>query len=281
MGADCVEDTLETALNGDGNAATYLVAPGANDEVVDGMGVEVERMNGNYLEQVLREGFSHPSVNGIMLWTAYHPNGCYQMCLTNKNFKNLPAGDVKTGRVEGVTNVHGSYSLKWLDAQPHGSVTLVCFGSGGTLSRDQIEELALGLEMSEQRFVWVVKSLNKEVANASYFTEDTGGFVERTKGRGLVVASWIPQAQVLSHPSIGGFVTHCGWNSILESVVNGVPLVAWPLYTEQNMNVVLVSEGMKVAVRVVIGENGLAERGEIARVVKMVMEGEEGKKLLH
>ncbi|XP_047152438.1 hydroquinone glucosyltransferase-like [Vigna umbellata] len=180
--------------------------------------------------------------------------------------------------------------LKWLDAQPHGSVILVCFGSGGSLSRDQMEELALGLEMSEQRFVWAVKSPNEEVANASYFSEDTGvhlfdflpqGFVERTKGRGLVVPSWIPQAQVLSHPSIGGFVTHCGWNSILESVVNGVPLVAWPLYAEQKMNAVLVTEGMKVAARVVIGENGLAERGEIARVVKMVLEGEEGKKLLH
>ncbi|XP_014498589.1 hydroquinone glucosyltransferase [Vigna radiata var. radiata] len=189
-----------------------------------------------------------------------------------------------------VNMVEQCLCLKWLDAQPHGSVILVCFGSGGTLSRDQMEELALGLEMSEQRFVWVVKSPNEEVANASYFTEDTGvhlfdflpqGFVERSKGRGLVVPSWIPQAQVLSHPSIGGFVTHCGWNSILESVVNGVPLVAWPLYAEQSMNAVLVSEGMKVAVRVVIGENGLAERGEIARVVKMVMEGEEGKKLLH
>ncbi|TKY75487.1 Endo-1,4-beta-xylanase A [Spatholobus suberectus] len=72
----------------------------------------------NYLEEVLREGFSHPSVNGIMLWTAFHPNGCYQMCLTDNNFKNLPAGDVvdklleewQTGRVEGVTDGHGSYS---------------------------------------------------------------------------------------------------------------------------------------------------------------------------
>ncbi|XP_027942208.1 hydroquinone glucosyltransferase-like [Vigna unguiculata] len=189
-----------------------------------------------------------------------------------------------------VNMVEGCWCLKWLDAQPHGSVILVCFGSGGTLSRDQTEELALGLEMSEERFVWVVKSPNEEVANASYFSEDNGahpfdflpqGFVERTKGRGLVVASWVPQAQVLRHPSIGGFVSHCGWNSILESVVNGVPLVAWPLYAEQKMNAVLVSEGMRVGVGVVSGENGVVERGEIARVVKMVMEGEEGKKLLH
>ncbi|ESW09352.1 hypothetical protein PHAVU_009G120600 [Phaseolus vulgaris] len=190
----------------------------------------------------------------------------------------------------GVNMIEQCWCLKWLDAQPEGSVILVCFGSGGTLSIDQMEELALGLEMSEQRFVWVVKCPNEEVPNASYFTEDTHahpfdflpeGFVERTKGRGLVVPSWVPQAQVLRHPSTGGFLSHCGWNSVLESVVNGVPLVTWPLYAEQKMNTVLVSEGMKVAVRVVIGENGAVERGEIARVVKMVMEGEEGKKLLH
>ncbi|XP_020238003.1 endo-1,4-beta-xylanase 1 isoform X2 [Cajanus cajan] len=73
----------------------------------------------NYLEEVLREGFSHPYVNGIMLWTAFHPNGCYQMCLTDNNFKNLPAGDIvdklleewQSGRVEGVTDGHGSYSF--------------------------------------------------------------------------------------------------------------------------------------------------------------------------
>lgn len=72
-----------------------------------------------YLEQVLREGFSHPSVNGIMLWTALHPYGCYQMCLTDNDFNNLPSGDVvdkllqewQTGRVEGITDEHGSHSF--------------------------------------------------------------------------------------------------------------------------------------------------------------------------
>lgn len=72
-----------------------------------------------YLEQVLREGFSHPSVDGIMLWTALHPNGCYQMCLTDNNIQNLPAGDVvdkllqewQTGRIDGRTDDHASYSF--------------------------------------------------------------------------------------------------------------------------------------------------------------------------
>nr|QDM38907.1 UDP-glycosyltransferase UGT72B43 [Glycyrrhiza uralensis] len=180
--------------------------------------------------------------------------------------------------------------LKWLDDQPRGSVIFVCFGSGGTLSSAQMDEVALGLEMSEQRFLWVVRCPNDKVANASYFIADSNvdpldflpkGFVDRTKGRGLVVPSWAPQAQVLSHGSVGGFVTHCGWNSVLESVVNGVPLVAWPLYAEQKMNAVLLTQGVKVALRPTVGENGLVERKEIAGVVKMLMEGEEGKKLRH
>ncbi|XP_027335905.1 hydroquinone glucosyltransferase-like [Abrus precatorius] len=180
--------------------------------------------------------------------------------------------------------------LKWLDEQPRGTVVFVCFGSGGTLSRAQTEELALGLEMSEKRFLWVAKCPNDYIPNASYLTVDSdpdpldflpNGFLERNKGRSLVVPNWAPQAQVLSHGSTGGFVSHCGWNSILESVLNGVPLVAWPLYAEQKMNAVLVTEDIKVALRPKVCESGLVEREEIASVVKKLMEGEEGKKLLH
>ncbi|CAK8560709.1 unnamed protein product [Lathyrus sativus] len=178
--------------------------------------------------------------------------------------------------------------LKWLDEQPRGSVVFVCFGSGGTHTSAQTDELAFGLEMSEQRFLWVLRCPNDKVENDSNFIADSNvdpfdflpnGFVERTKGRGLVVPYWAPQAQVLSHVSIGGFVCHCGWNSILESMVNGVPLIAWPLYAEQKMNAILVSEEIKVAIRVNVCEDGLIEREEIASVVKRLMECEEGKKV--
>ncbi|KAK0582500.1 hypothetical protein LWI29_026237 [Acer saccharum] len=178
--------------------------------------------------------------------------------------------------------------LKWLDDQPHSSVLFVSFGSGGTLSFNQITELAYGLEMSEQRFLWVVRSPNDKAANATYFTVHSNnddfdflpnGFLERTKGRGLVVPSWAPQAQVLSHGSTGGFLTHCGWNSVLESVVNGVPLIAWPLYAEQKMNAVMLTEDIELALRPKASENGLFGRDEIARVVKGLIEGEEGKRV--
>lgn len=188
------------------------------------------------------------------------------------------------------TKVDESDCLTWLDKQPHGSVLYVSFGSGGTLSSQQMTELAFGLERSEQRFLWVVRRPNDKVANATYFSvnspNDTSfdflpdGFLDRTRDRGLVVHSWAPQAQILSHGSTGGFLTHCGWNSTLESVVSGVPLIAWPLYAEQKMNAFMLTEDIKVALRPKAdGENGVVRREEIAKVVKALIEGEEGKRL--
>ncbi|GLT67931.1 hypothetical protein SLA2020_402040 [Shorea laevis] len=142
--------------------------------------------------------------------------------------------------------------------------------------------------MSRQRFLWVVKSPHDKATNATYFgVEGIGdpfeflpnGFLERTKGVGLVVPSWAPQAQILSHGSTGGFVTHCGWNSTLESIVHGVPLIAWPLYAEQRMNAVLLADDLKVALRVKAKENGVVGREDIAEYAKGLMEGEEGKLL--
>ncbi|KAI4338372.1 hypothetical protein MLD38_023438 [Melastoma candidum] len=187
-------------------------------------------------------------------------------------------------------NGKSSECLRWLDEQPHDSVLYVSFGSGGTLSTEQMDELAHGLEMSGQRFLWVVRSPNDTVANATYFSVNNGqrepfeflpsGFLERTKRRGLVVASWAPQAQVLACRSTGGFLTHCGWNSTLESVVNGVPLIAWPLYAEQKMNAEVLTKDTKVALRAEAeGESGVVRRGEVERVVRGLMDGKEGKEV--
>ncbi|KAK9274605.1 hypothetical protein L1049_021854 [Liquidambar formosana] len=181
----------------------------------------------------------------------------------------------------------GSGCLRWLDEQPRGSVIFVSFGSGGTLSHEQLNELAFGLEKSGQRFLWVVRSPHEKAANATYFSAQSindpfdflpKGFLDRTKGLGLVVPSWAPQIQVLSHGSIGGFLTHCGWNSSLESIVHGVPLIGWPLYAEQKMNAVLLSEDLKVARRVKMNKNGIVEGEEIAKYFRELI-GEEGKVL--
>ncbi|XVE58034.1 hypothetical protein DITRI_Ditri04bG0137700 [Diplodiscus trichospermus] len=90
-----------------------------------------------------------------------------------------------------------------------------------------------------------------------------------------MVPSWAPQIQVFSHGSTGGFLTHCGWNSILKSIVNGVPLIAWPLFAKQKMNAVLLKDGLKVAFRANENGDGLVKREDIAKYAKELIEGEE------
>jgi len=181
---------------------------------------------------------------------------------------------------------NGSICLKWLENQTPNSVLYVCFGSGGTLSQQQINELALGLELSNQKFLWVLreprnsKDVDYKIAAIGNNDDDLlkylpHGFLERTKEQGLVVPLWAPQTKILSHTSTGGFLTHCGWNSTLESIVSGVPMVTWPLFGDQMLNAILLVEGLKVGLKIKFNENGIAEREEIAKVVKDLMLGEE------
>ena len=120
--------------------------------------------------------------------------------------------------------------LEWLDRQPARSVIFVSFGSAGALPKEQMHQLALGLELSGQRFLWVVRSPSDEgTLSDNYYNAESNkdpfaylpeGFLERTKDVGLLVPSWAPQTQVLAHRATGGFLTHCGWNSTLESLVH-------------------------------------------------------------
>ncbi|CAN1316641.1 Hydroquinone glucosyltransferase [Linum perenne] len=171
------------------------------------------------------------------------------------------------------TGTKQSECLEWLDNQPTSSVLFVSFGSGGTLSPEQLNELALGLESSGQRFLWVVRSPNTTSdTNASYIGPQSNsnpltflpqGFLDRTKGRGLAVAWWAPQIEVLSHRATGGFLNHCGWNSTMESIVNGVPLIAWPLHGDQKMVAVQLVEFLKDLIE---GEQGAAVRTRMSEL---------------
>lgn len=170
--------------------------------------------------------------------------------------------------------------LDWLDRQPAKSVVFVSFGSGGSLPTEQMQELALGLELSGQRFLWVVRSPSDEGAvNANYYDAESkkdplaylpAGFMERSKDAGLLVPSWAPQTEVLAHEATGCFLVHCGWNSVLESLAHGVPMVAWPLFAEQRQNAVMLSEGVGAAVRV----PETKRKEEIAAAVREVMAGQ-------
>ncbi|KAJ7946077.1 Glycosyltransferase [Quillaja saponaria] len=136
--------------------------------------------------------------------------------------------------------------LKWLDSKKPDSVVYVCFGSLTKFNDSQLREIALGLEAAGQQFIWVVKKgENNKEEKEEWLPE---GFEKRIEGRGLIIRGWAPQVLILDHEAVGGFVTHCGWNSTLEGVAAGVSMITWPGAFEQFYNEKLVTEVLKIGV---------------------------------
>ena len=152
--------------------------------------------------------------------------------------------------------------LTWLDSKKPNSVLYVCFGSLCEFPKSQLLEIGLGLESSKASFIWVIREKDGD----GFLPED---FEERVRDRALIIKGWAPQVLILNHSAVGGFMTHCGWNSVLESVTTGVPLITWPLFAEQfyNENFVLNRLGIGAGIGV---ESGLAwgEEESIGVLVK-------------
>uniref|UniRef100_A0ACD5W3S7 Uncharacterized protein n=1 Tax=Avena sativa TaxID=4498 RepID=A0ACD5W3S7_AVESA len=138
--------------------------------------------------------------------------------------------------------------VSWLDARAPDSVLYVSFGSISLLSAKQLGKLADGLEASGRPFVWAIKE-DKGNAAVRSLLEEEGGFEARVKDRGLLVRGWAPQVAILAHPAVGGFLTHCGWNSTLEAVSQGVPALTWPTNNDQLCSEQLLVDVLGVGVR--------------------------------
>lgn len=179
------------------------------------------------------------------------------------------------------------WCLDWLDKKEKDSVIYVSFGTTISMKDEQIRELAIGLEKSEQNFIWVLREADK----VNIFEEETGrghgilpeGFENRVRNRGIVVRDWAPQVEILGHPATGGFVSHCGWNSCIESISMGVPIAAWPMHSDQPKNSLLITQVLRVGLVVKDWEkheqNGVVKASVVAKGVRRLMGSSQGKEI--
>ncbi|KAF8008996.1 hypothetical protein BT93_J0092 [Corymbia citriodora subsp. variegata] len=211
------------------------------------------------------------SSNFILLKTFRELDGKYMDYLSSLLGKKvLTVGPL----VEDPSNMEdGDSIIEWLDMREKSSTIFMSFGSEYFLTEKEREEIAHGLEVSNVNFIWVIRfpvgeSIELEEALPK-------GFLERLRDRGLVIDGWAPQGKILEHPSVGGFASHCGWGSIMESMRSGVPIIAMPMQHDQPLNARLVEEA-GVGLEVKRNKRGELERLEIAKVIKDVVVEKDG-----
>ena len=183
----------------------------------------------------------------------------------------LPIGPVlPSGDDAALFKQNDAKYMEWLDTKPAGSVVYVAFGSLTVMAKGQVDELLHGLEESGRPYLCVVRKDNKAaVAETGDATAAAAAAAARRNG---VVVEWCDQVRVLSHAAVGCFVTHCGWNSVLESIASGVPMVGVPRMSDQQMNARLVERDWRVGVRAEVdGGDGVLRAAELRRRVEEVM----------
>ncbi|CAJ1975442.1 unnamed protein product [Sphenostylis stenocarpa] len=156
--------------------------------------------------------------------------------------------------------------VEWMDKKPKGSVVYVSVGSFSILSEEQMEELAFGLQESGCHFLWVVRATEQGKIPEGF---------RRNSEKGLVV-TWCSQLKVLEHEAVGCFVTHCGWNSTLEALSLGVPMIAMPQWTDQTTNAKLIEDIWETGLRVSADNKGVFRREALKHAIKEIMESEIG-----
>lgn len=203
-----------------------------------------------------------------------------------KNLKGEEAQIIPVGPIAQIPGFGVQYSLtdqpyeclKWLNAHKEKSVLYIAFGSLGNIVPGVFHELALGLEAGGVPFLWALKLTPAQ--KEELLPE---GFLERiqSSGMGFIESGWAPQTQILMHPAVGGFLSHCGWNSTLESLCAGVPMITWPLSADQPMNARFLVDVKKVAVTVLSGsaDESVVTHDDISKAIKRLFGDEEGKQI--
>nr|QZX42571.1 flavonoid 3-o-glucosyltransferase [Lycoris sprengeri] len=219
---------------------------------------------GKFAELLHKMGQKLPTADAVALNSFEGLNSDLDLDFTSKFKKSLQIGPLNL--LNPSQSEPDRYNcIQWLNRLEPSSVLYISFGTIMNLQPPELAELAEGLEASGVLFLWSLKDFAREHLPA--------GFLDRTKDRGLVIP-WVPQVEVLGHAAVGAFVTHCGWNSVLESITGGVPMVCRPFLGDQMMNARTVSHVWRVGVGF---EGGAMKKDEVVRVLERVVKDEEGR----
>ncbi|XP_047068069.1 putative cis-zeatin O-glucosyltransferase [Lolium rigidum] len=147
------------------------------------------------------------------------------------------------------------HCMDWLDKQPEASVLYVSFGTTTSFRVEQIAEMAAAIKGSKQRFIWVLRDADRadifaESGGESPYEKLLSEFTRETKGTGLVITGWAPQLEILAHGATAAFMSHCGWNSTMESLSHGKPILAWPMHSDQPWDAEFLCKYLKVGLLV-------------------------------
>ncbi|KAK1412863.1 hypothetical protein QVD17_34433 [Tagetes erecta] len=199
--------------------------------------------------------------------------------MLTKNLGSDTSSGVTSQRSGKQLGIQPEKCFEWLDSHASRTVLYISFGSENTISETQMIDLAKGLEESKKPFIWVVRPPFGFDPKGDFRPEWLPfGFVDRVKKQGLVVYGWAPQLEILCHRSIGAFLSHCGWNSVFESLSQGVPLIGWPLGSEQGYNAKMLVEEMGVCVVLARWLDSRITKEEISRVINVVLDKSVGRK---
>lgn len=171
------------------------------------------------------------------------------------------------------SNVTEEDVIRWLDAKPRGSVIYVSFGSSVGLTVEEYDKLAKALEESTRPFIWAIQP-GSGGSEEGYYPHGLGA---KVRERALMITGWAPQLLILSHPSTGGFLSHCGWNSTIEALGRGIPFLAWPIRGDQFYNAKLVVHHLKVGYMVSDEDPVMVKEEEIGKGIDKLMSDEEVK----
>ncbi|XP_043694596.1 anthocyanidin 3-O-glucosyltransferase 7-like [Telopea speciosissima] len=236
------------------------------DVMIDG--IIIENLGSTFISMVHRMAQMLPRATAVLINTYEELNPTiikelksnFQKCLSLAPFTldyPPPSDSDTTG------------CLTWLDKQKPSSVGYISFGTVGTLPAYELEALAEGLEGSGTPFLWSLKDKLKEQLPVS--------FLNRTREWGLIVP-WAPQFRVLQHTAVGVFMTHCGWNSVLESILGGVPVIGRPIFGDQPLNLRFISDvwgGFGIRI-----DNGVFTKDGVIKGLELILFNEEGKKMM-